>query len=80
MLLCGLRIGIRSEWALSCIIGVWKEGDGFATLDVDPAIIIKCHIRKGIANPHQLLVVTHATRVKHSFVCDLSPYVSLLPS
>ena len=43
-------------------VGV-KEGDKFVSVPNNPAIIIKYHEPKTIANPHQLLVTTNATRV-----------------
>ena len=48
------------------IIGVRKDGDALAAVDFDPAIILKCHTQKVIANPHQLLVVSNATGVINS--------------
>ena len=34
------------------IIGVRKGGDALVAVDFDPAIILKCHTEKVIANPH----------------------------
>ena len=48
------------------IIRVRKDGDALAAVDFDPAIILKCHTQKVIANPHQLLVVSNATGVINS--------------
>ena len=51
---------------LLAALAVREEGDKFVSVPINPAIIIKCHKPKTIANPHQLLVTTNATGVINS--------------
>ena len=61
---------------LLAALAVREEGDKFVSVHINPAIIIKCHKPKTIANPHQLLVTTNATGVADkaclclSFLCS----------
>ena len=51
---------------LLAALAVREEGDKFVSVPINPAIILKCHKPKTIANPHQLLVTTNATGVINS--------------
>ena len=48
---------------LTAMLGVKKQGDLYCTVNLKPAVLLKCKKSKVVQNPHQVQCVTNATGV-----------------